>query len=229
MRWIVFILNKLKTNTLIPKDVENILKLLKKELRENEDEYEEDEFDIFAGISEDSTKIKKIRNKLHRETEKDKFHILEITKMTRQIGFKLSLEQIVKNIKNAFGKVQSPEDITVYKAIIGEKIDENEFNVFNMNPETEMKEICKQEGNNINLYKLSVKQGQDILGFTNIIYYDNRNKTLPLGMDFSSKVMVDISQMDLNIKRSSTFHIATLENEEDDFSKVIVKKVTVYE
>ncbi len=224
-------LNKIKLNTIVPKDVESSLKTLKKELRgiDDDSDADEEEFDIFSGITNDNTKIKKIGNKLHRETEKNKFDILEITKMTRQIGFKLSLEQVVKNIKAAFGKVQSPEDITIYKAIMGEKIDENNFNLFNMNPEGEMKEVCKQDGNNINLYKISVKKGQDILGFTNIIYYNNRNKTLPFGMDFSSKVMVDISQMDLSIKKKKVFHVATLEDEKDDFSKILVKKVTVYE
>ena len=112
---------------------------------------------------------------------------------------------------------------------MGEKIDGNQFNLFNMNPENEMKEVCKQEGNNINLYRISLEKGQQILGFTNIIYYDNQNKTLPVGMDFSTKVMVDISQIDLNIKREKTFHIAVLENEHNDFSNVLVKKVTVYE
>ena len=84
---ILDMLNKIKLNIVTPKDVETLLKLLKKELRENEDydELEDDEFDIFGGISEDNTKIKKIGNKLHRESEKDKFNILEITKMTRQI------------------------------------------------------------------------------------------------------------------------------------------------
>ncbi len=222
-------LNKLKTNTAVPKEVENLLKILKRELRESEDDFDTDDFDIFGDIVRESNKIKKIGNKLHREAEKDKFRILEITKMTRQIGFKLSLEQMIKNIKSAFGKVQSPEDIMVYKAIMGEKMDENQFNLFDMNPENEMQEVCQQEGNQINLYKISLKQGQDILGFTNCIFYDNQNKTLPLGMDFSSKVMIDISQMDLDIKKTMTFHIATLENEEDVFSKIIVKKVTVYE
>ncbi len=223
------ILNKLKQNIATPKDVEAVLKMLKKELRECEDETESDDFDIFGGISQDNTKIKKIGNKLHRESEKDKFHILEVTKMTRQIGFKLSLEQVVKNIKNSLEKVKSPEDVTLYKAVMGEKIDENQFNLFNMNPEAELKEISKNEGNNINLYKISLKKDQNIIGFTNIIYYDNQNKTLPLGMDFSSKVIIDVSKLELNIKKTRTFHVTVLEDEKNDFSKVIVKKVTVYE
>ena len=102
--------------------------------------------------------------------------ILEITKMTRQIGFKLALEQVVKNIKNSLEKIKSPQDIILYKAIVDSKIDEKEFNIFNINPEKEIKHISKKEGDIINLYKIDLKKGQNILGFTNIIYYDNQKQ-----------------------------------------------------
>ena len=226
---VIDILNKIRTNTLVPKDVENILKELKKEQKEEDIVQSSEEFDIFGGLIEDSRKIKKIRNQSHREQPKDKFHILEISKMTRQIGFKLTLEQITKNIKNSFEKVQTPEDITIYKAIVDDKIDENKFNIFNINPKKEIKDACRQDGKMINLYKINLKKGENIIGFTNCIFYDNQNKTLPVGMDLSTKVMVDISEIDLNIKKSKTFSIASLENEDDAFSEVVVKKVTVYE
>ena len=223
------ILNKVKLGDVEPKDIENTLKQLKKEQKENGDYIEKDDLNIFGGIIEDSTKIKKIGNVSHREVQRDKFYILEITKMTRQIGFKLALEQVVKNIKNSLEKIKSPQDIILYKAIVDSKIDEKEFNIFNINPEKEIKHISKKEGDIINLYKIDLKQGQNILGFTNIIYYDNQNKTLPLGMDFSTNVMCDISKIDLNIKKSKTFNIVCLEDENDDFSKITVKKVIVYE
>ena len=223
------ILNKVKLGDVEPKDIENTLKQLKKEQKENGDYIEKDDLNIFGGIIEDSTKIKKIGNVSHREVQRDKFYILEITKMTRQIGFKLALEQVVKNIKNSLEKIKSPQDIILYKAIVDSKIDEKEFNIFNINPEKEIKHISKKEGDIINLYKIDLKKGQNILGFTNIIYYDNQNKTLPLGMDFSTNVMCDISKIDLNIKKSRTFNIVCLEDENDDFSKITVKKVIVYE
>ncbi len=223
------ILNKIKINTVVPKDVENTLKELKIEQREEDVEQSSEEFDIFGGLVQDSTKIRKIGNQSHREQPKDKFHILEINKMTKQIGFKLTLEQITKNIKNAFEKVQTPEDITIYKAIVDDKIDENQFNVFNVNPEKEMRDACMKDGKMINLYKINLKKGENIIGFTNCIFYDNQNKTLPVGMDLSTRVMVDISKIDLNIKKARIFSIASLENEEDVFSDVVVKKVTVYE
>ena len=222
-------LNKVKSGEVEPKDIETLLKRLKKEQKESGELLEKDDFDIFGGIVEDSTKIKKIGNVTHREIARDKFYILEISKMTRQIGFKLTLEQIVKNIKGAFGKVQSPQDIVLYKAIVENKIDEKDFNIFDLNPETELKQICKKDGNKLNLYKINLRQGQDLIGFTNIIFYDNQNRTLPLGMDFSTNVMVDISKIDLNIKKSKSFNIVCLEDENDDFSEFTVKNITVYE
>ena len=81
----------------------------------------------------------------------------------------------------------------------------------------------------INLYKLNLKKGENVLGFTNIIYCDNKNKTLPIGMDFSNKVMLDLTKLDKKLKKVGKFHVAKFENESDDFSKIIVKDVFVYE
>ncbi len=40
------------------------------------------------------------------------------------------------------------------------KIDENEFNVFNLNPQEEVTEALETDGNEINLYKLNLKKGR---------------------------------------------------------------------
>ena len=221
-------LNQIKTGEIQPKDVESLLKDLKKELKESGEFVEREDFDIFSGIVENN-KVKKIGNIKHREMARDKFHILEINRMTKQIGFKLTLEQIVKNIKKAYGKVKTPQDIILYKGIMDEKIDEDNFNVFNINPEKELEEISKIDGSEINLYKINLKKGDDLLGFTNIIFYENENKTLPLGMDFSTNAIVDISKIEWNIKKSRTFNILCFDNEEDDFSDFSVKNVVVYE
>ena len=74
-----------------------------------------------------------------------------------------------------------------------------------------------------------LKKGENVLGFTNIIYCDNKNKTLPIGMDFSNKVMLDLTKLDKKLKKVGKFHVAKFENESDDFSKIIVKDVFVYE
>ena len=74
------ILNKVKNNEIVPKDIENSLKELKKEAKEEKMLTADEEFDIFGGIAQDKTKVSKIKNKKHREIAKDKYSILEISK-----------------------------------------------------------------------------------------------------------------------------------------------------
>ena len=223
------LINKIKLNDFVPKDIENQLKELKKEAIEEKTLTNEEEFDIFGGILQDSTKVSKIRNKKHRELPKDKFNILEISKTTKQIGFKLALEKVISNTKSALEKVVVTEDIPVYKAIVDDKLDDRQFNVFNINPEKEIQETIKRESSKINFYKLNLKEGSNAVSYTNCIFYDNQNKTLPVGQDLSTRILVDITKLNLNLAGKSTFKIAELEDENDDFSKINIKNITVFE
>ena len=92
-----------------------------------------------------------------------------------------------------------------------------------------MKEAVKKEGKKINLYKINIKEGTNGLGFTNIIFYDNQNKTLPAGMDLSTKMIIDTSKIHLNLINKKSFRIAKFEDESNDFSNVNMKDVDVFE
>ncbi len=222
------ILNKIKENNILPEELERTLKKLKIEAKELKS-LNEEEYDIFGNIVQDSTKVRKINNKRHRELPKDKFNILEINKGTKTIGFKLMLQSVIQNIKKALDKVVIPESLTVYKAIDGGTLENNDINVFNINPELEMKEAVENYGDDINLYKLHVKEGTNGVGFTNIVFYDNQNKTLPLGMDLSTKLIVDTSKLHLKLIDKKLFGVASFEDADDDFSDFVVKNVTVYD
>lgn len=235
---IIDILNKIKTNVLLPKDIENNLKEMKKEAIEEKTLFEDDEFDIFGGIVEDSTKVKKINNKKHRELPKDKFKILEISKSSKQIGYKLLLEKIIGSIKRALDKIEIDEEMPIYKAIDGTKLKKEEFNVFNINPENEIKEVIdnKVEGDSknskkteINLYKINLGSKINAIPYTNIIFYDNQNQTLPVGMDLSTKILVDTEKIELKNLTKTTFSILTFENKDDEFSNINIKKINVEE
>ena len=93
----------MKTNNIFPEEIEKNLKELKNEAKELKS-LNEEEYDIFGNIIEDSTKIRKINNKRHRELPKDKFNILEINKNTKQIGYKLALQMVIQNILKALEK-----------------------------------------------------------------------------------------------------------------------------
>lgn len=221
-------INKIKTNNILPEELEKNVRDLKKEAKELKT-LNEEEYDIFGNIIEDSTKIKKINNKTHREIPKDKFNILEINKNTKQIGYKLALQMIMQKISKALEKGIIPEKLPVYKAINAENLNNKELNVFNINPENEMKEAIKFNGNKINLYKLNVKEGTKGIGFTNIIFYDNQNKTLPIGMDLSTKMIIDMTKLHLKLINSASFNILNIKDENNDFSDVEIKEVNVFE
>lgn len=223
------ILNKVKRNMVGPKDIEVSLKEIKKELVRESDMLENEEFDIFGGISQDSTKVSKINNKNHRELKKDKFNILELTKNSKQIGYRMALQNTIDNIKQALEKMVVTEDIPVYKAVCGERLDAQDINIFNINPEAEIKENVKEEGSKINFYKINLKEGSNAISYSNIIFYDNQNKTLPVGQDLSSKILIDVSKMNLVVKARKKFKVVEIEDEKDDFSEVYVKNVTLFE
>lgn len=223
------IINKIKINEFQPKDIETTLKEIKKETIQEKSLSENEEFDIFGGIIQDSTKVSKIKNKKHRELAKDKFNILEINKNTKQIGFKLSLEKIIANLKTAMNKVVVPEEIPVYKAIGENNLDDRKINIFDINPEKEIQEDIKKENNKINFYKIDLKEGSNAISYTNCIFYDNQNKTLPVGQDLSTKILVDISKLQLDLKSKTSFKMVEFENEKDDFSEINIKTVTVFE
>lgn len=223
------LINKIKINEFQPKDIETALKEIKKEAIQEKALSEDEEFDIFGGIIQDSTKVSKIKNKKHRELVKDKFNILEINKNTKQIGFKLSLEKIIANLKTAVNKVVIPEEISVYKSIIKEKLDDKKINIFDINPEKEIQEAIKRESNKINFYKINLKEGSNAISYTNCIFYDNQNKTLPIGQDLSTKILIDISKLQLNLKNKTSFKIVEFEDEKDDFSEINIKTITVFE
>ena len=222
------VLNKIKTNNILPEEIEKSLKDLKAEAKELKS-LDEEEYDIFGNVIQDTTKIRKINNKKHRELPKDKFNILEVNKNTKQIGFKLVLQSIIQNITKALEKGVIPESLPVYKAINENILNNKGINVFNINPENEMKEASMAYGNNINLYKLHIKEGTKGIGFTNIIFYDNQNKTLPVGMDLSTKMIIDTSKLHLRMLDQKSFNIMSFDNEQDDFSDFEIKKVTVFD
>ena len=224
---VVGILNKIKTNDIMPEDIEKSLKEIKKEAIDEKSLAEE--YDIFGNLIEDNIKVKKIKNKKHRELPRDKYNILDVNKNTKQIGYKLTLQSIIKNVTNALEKGVIPENLPVYKAVLDDKLNNKEINVFNINPEEEIKDAMIEDGNKINLYKINVKEGTNGVAFTNIIFYDNQNKTLPLGMDLSTKLILNTAKLHLNLLSKKTFKVAKLEDEKDDFSEVVVKDVEVYE
>lgn len=210
------------------KEIESSLKKLKEEISKNGNKTEE--FDIFGGLIDDNRKVKTIANKAHREVARDLYKILDVSKNTKITEYKFEIDRIIKEIRNAITKVQTNQDIIVYKAM-EEELDQNQINVYNLSVEKEIEEKLYNTDSKINLYKLEIEKGTKIIGFTNNVFYDNRSNTLPVGMDLSTKVMINNADKEekVEFKLSKTFKVGYFEEEKNELSKIKVKTISVYE
>ena len=113
----------------------------------------------------------------------------------------------------------------------GESIDVNKINVLNLDVKAEVqKAIENSNSNKINLYKMNLEKDTNIIAFTNCVYYDNQNKTLPIGMDKDTRIIAKLIDSDIKLDSKKTIRIGILENENDELSsKLIIKTINVLE
>lgn len=203
---------------------------LEKDLEQLKEEYEKDievinakDFDIFGNLVEDKTKVKSINNVKHREIEKDKYKVLNINMDTDIKLYVENLESYLSLIKEALNKIQSPYDMSVY--CINSKKGIEGINIFDINPETALKNELDSKKSKIILCRINIKENTPAVFYTNIMFYDNFNKTLPVGMNLSTEVLVDVNKLKLDFKGEETFYINHKENEFD----FTTKEVKLYE
>lgn len=205
-------------------------KVLAKDLKKLQEDYKNDleyismkDFDIFGNMSDDKTKIKTIRNEKHREIEKDKYKVLNINLETEAEAYRDSVQHYLSLIHEALHKIQTPYNMSIYKINTKKGIDG--INIFNINPEKALEEAMQSQKENVILCKVNIKEGMPILYYSNIIFYDNFNKTLPTGMDLSSEVLVDLDKVKTEFIKEEEFNINVNKNE----FEVSTKKIKLYE
>lgn len=196
---------------------------LKKEYMNDIEIINAKDFDVFGGMIEDYTKIKTINNQKHREIEKDKYRILNINLDTDIKLYTQNLESYIFLIKEALNKIQSPYNMSIYASANKKSLEGME--IFNINPKYAINEELKSKRSKIILHKLNIKEGTPALFYSNIIFYDNVNKTLPVGMDLSSEVLIDTKRVNTNFIKEEQFYI----NYKIDEFKYGTKLIQVYE
>ena len=73
--------------------------------------------------------------------------------------------------------------MSLYKVTpITEKIKESSLDIYNMNIESALEEYHDDGEGALNLIKLNYKEDIPILYYSNSVFFDNTNKTLPEGM-----------------------------------------------
>lgn len=175
-------------------------------------------FDIFGNIKNDKTKISVLSNKKHRESLKDKNRIMEISNNTTIEEYTEQINTHIKNINNAMEKTSAITDMDVYLCS-NDKLNLNDIKVFYINPTDAIK--ASNATDKINLYKLKIKKEMNLIYNTNIIYYDNSNNTLPLGMNVKQTVLFDMNKYKLDLKKQKIFRIDR-ETNDFDFKEMII-------
>lgn len=227
------LINRINLGIAENQEISDELKKMKLSREKSEDSIEEDDdesFNIFGRIKQTNNKERTLGNKVHRESPRDKFEILEIKKGIKGIELKERLQEIGNNIKTAIGKNSIEEDMYVYK-VSAIPLDLDTIEEVSLDAERELKKFLKNNKGieKIYLYKIKLPKGTNYVAFTNIIFFDNKNMTLPVGMDLSVSILVDLSTLELKLNETKKVNKLQFEDEEDDFSKIIIKNIEINE
>ena len=151
-------------------------------------------------------------------------------KQYKVVDYKVNLSQAIWRINEALNKITTSQDIVAYMwTEDDENIDANKINIFNLNVEDEVqKAIEKSENSKINLYKIKLTKGSNVIAFSNCIYYDNQNKTLPIGMDNDTRIIAKLNDMDIKLESKKVIRIGKLDDDEMG-TKLIIKNINVLE
>ena len=187
----------------------------------------------------DYTSVKKINSKEHRENERNAISILKINENTTVKEFEDRIRHLKKALKSAYNKIYAITSMPVY---IMKSDMQNEFILADINPENLINENSsknvikegkvnfkneaseekdKTDKQEIEIVKIDLCKETHTLYLTNIVFFDNQNKTLPIGMDLSSKMVIKIKEVPRECKNKKVIYIF---NKKDDFE---VKKMKI--
>lgn len=201
------------------------MQTLKEELEQTPNIETIENYDIFGVILADRTKVKKLGNKMHREAEREKFRVLNLKKDTDIFEFKGNIAKAAAMLKESFCKVTTPIDLNIY-ILTNTPLEMNAYYTGELNQENIVLEEKQEE---YYLYKIKVEEGSPLIFFTNIIYYDNKNNTLPLGMDKSTKVLIDCAKFEFEEISKGTFRTNQYIKNTENATNLKVKEINYYE
>ncbi len=227
---LLYFINRVRLNKIVKYDLEDVLAELKEEFNEDRLVIDSEVFDIFGNISENNNQLKYIGSRSHRESEKSKFKIMNINKKIDVFDFTEKMQGIVNFLEGAIPKIPSLYDMPLYKLVpISKNIEQEEFALYNMNIENELEEYEENGEGAYNLISLNYKEGMPLLYYTNAMFYDNGNKTLPLGMNLSSRVLVDNDRLEFVLVNKTKFRTNSYFNHSEMSSNPKSKDIFVYE
>ena len=114
---VIRILNDLKKGKMDEELIKDTFDMLKEEFGKNRLTIQEESFDIFGNITDDTRKSKYIGSRSHRENEKSKYKILNINKNIDKFDFTEKLQSILTYIEGAIPKVKSKYNMPLYQLV----------------------------------------------------------------------------------------------------------------
>lgn len=198
--------------------IDNKEELLKQDLKRLQDEYTGDiKTEIFGEIKDDYTVVKKLNNKQHRENKRNIYSILRINSQTTIEDYRNTIEDYARLLNESYNKIVAITDFPVYY-LKSKETKENDYIIADINPDNIIN--IAQSGDTI--VKRNIRKDEHIIYASNIIFYDNYNKTLPVGMNVSTLVIIKDEE-----KKQKCSNINIVE-ENDEFS-IKIKKLNIIE
>ena len=224
------ILNETKKSTDLTekqlKEIEKELKQLKKSFNADLKNINLIEFDVFGSILSNEKDKSSINNVRHRENQKDKYRILNINKEITLEDFIDNVRNCLNLVKEVLNKIKTNSELSIYK-LSSKKIKIENLNIFNINTNNEFKDVDFSKDKEVYLYKINIKENTPVAFYTNYVFYDNFNKTLPVGMDISTEILFDTFKSKIKEINQETFNINVYDDEYT--SKVLKVNVIEYE
>ena len=227
---VLYLLNMLRENDLNKSALESRLLELKDEFNNNRLHIDSETFDIFGNVDDDNRKLKYIGSRSHRENEKNKFKILNVNKKIDVFDFTEKLQSIITYLEGAIPKGKAEYDLSLYKVCqITEQVNEKSFEIYDISVEKALQNYDDDGEGALNLIKLNYKEGLPLIYYSNIIFFDNNNQTLPVGMDISSNVLIDCKKLKFTLTSKNRFRTNNYFTESNNLILPKNKDVLVYE
>ncbi len=189
--------------------IEEAFENLKENYKEEDNKFE----NIFGRIADDCTTVKVLDNKKHRENKKDIYKVLKYNPTTTIDFFKDQMREMGRLVNEAYQKITAIYDMPIYYTSKNKG-----YIIGNINPYELLKDSSIDK-----IYKMNANNETHVIYMSNIIFYDNTNQTLPLGMNESTEVILKVGEN----KKSGETSINLLV--EEDLFNVKIRNIKMIE
>ena len=189
--------------------------LIDEQFDELKKEYQENikNVNVLGESAEEYSSIRYLKNVKHRESKRNLFSILQFNEEMTLDEFKEKMRLFASLINEAYKKITCFYTTPIY---YDKKTKGYEFGSLDPIELIKDEEITK-------IYKITAKMDTHMLYFSNIIFYNNYNRTLPVGMDESSSVIIKAGN---NKKVSETLITILMEK---DLFEVVPRNISIIE